>query len=71
MVTYIVINRHIINKNKGLPPELRKPPIRVTLGRYGKPKYFFEFEPFGDCKIVYDPEHPMPCGATLWMEIRH
>lgn len=69
MRTYVVINRHIIKANKKLPENQRAAPIRVTRGKYGKPEYYYNYDIDDAAKLVYDPENPMPCGATVWLEI--
>jgi len=66
----VVINRHKIKANRGKPIDQHEPPVRVSAGKHGKPEY--RYEAIFDCRVVrviYDPEHPLPCGATTWVEI--
>jgi hypothetical protein len=62
--TFIVINRHIIaanRKNGGSDP-----PIRITRGKNGKPRYASRIRTLGPVELFYDPREPvMPCGAQL------
>lgn len=62
----VVMNRHIIAKNRkhGTTDD----PIRVSKGRYGKPTYCSRYDISGGI-LIYDPDHPLPCGATAWIEI--
>jgi hypothetical protein len=63
----VVVNRHIVSANR--KHGRRDAPLRISNGRYGKPTYtnFLEFEGLG--RLVYDPDNPLPCGATIWLEI--
>jgi hypothetical protein len=67
MLTIAVINRHIIAKNR--KTGLAEAPIRLSRGRHGKPHYVSCLEFNGRGRLVYDPEHSLPCGATAWLEI--
>lgn len=62
----IVINRHIIRANK--KNNTRKPPIRVSRTKYSKPVYYKELTLPVGCKVIYNPDKPLPCGATVWIE---
>lgn len=68
MKWYINVNKHTIAKNNKLPPGAHKePPIRVSKGKHGKPKYFHAF-PLGEqARIVYAPDDPLPCGAKVYI----
>jgi len=63
---FININKHIIAKNN--KTGAKDPPIRVSKGRYGKPKYFSEVKGQG-WKFIYNPDKPLPCGAKVWFEV--
>jgi hypothetical protein len=72
--TIIVINRHRVsenrNKRKVDPMFPLKPVISVRQGRAGKPVYSFNDVQFnGHCRVIYDPDNPLPCGATCWLEV--
>lgn len=65
--TIVVINRHVIaaNKKNGTNDD----PISVRRGRSGKPTYHHDYEIPGHARLVYNPEKPLKCGATVWLEI--
>ena len=67
MKTIITVNRHIISRNRKTGE--RAPPIRLSRGRHGKPSYHTVVEFAGRGRLIYDPDHPLPCGATAWIEI--
>ena len=67
MKTIVVINRHVIAANR--KNGTNDPPISVRRGRNGKPGYYHEYPLESTGRLVYDPEHPLKCGATVWMEI--
>ena len=69
MLTRIHVNRHIIasNKRKGS----REAPL--TVRDYKKRQTGHTVEIVDDtsqvvCKIVYRPDSPLDCGATVWIE---
>jgi len=65
--TYVVINRHIIQKNRKTGS--RDAPIRVSRGKYGKPEYTSLFSFKDGSQLIYNPDKPMPCGATVYLEV--
>jgi len=65
--TIVVINRHVIAANK--KNGTADPPISVRRGRNGKPVYYDKYDIPGQAQLVYDPEHPLKCGATVWLEV--
>ncbi|OLT58950.1 helix-turn-helix domain-containing protein [Moorena bouillonii] len=62
----INVNRNRIGSNNGKPAEDRQPVISVK--RSGNNLYGNQIEILGPCRIVYQPEHPLRCGARLWIE---
>ena len=62
----IHINQHVIKKNRKTGE--RNPPIAVRKGRNGKSTYHNEYTD-GKCTVVYRPDAPLPCGATVWIEL--
>ncbi|NET83281.1 MAG: helix-turn-helix domain-containing protein [Moorea sp. SIO1F2] len=62
----INVNRNHIGSNMHKSPQERKPVISVK--RKGTNLYGNEVEILGPCKIVYQPDHPLDCGARLWIE---
>ena len=58
------MNQHVIRANAGRTiPE----PV-LTCKTYKGNDYAFEVEITGPCKIVYRPDHPLSCGAKVWIE---
>lgn len=62
-----VVNRHRVAANR--KSGRRDPTIRVSRGKHGKPVYTSRLEFEGKGRLIYDPDHPLPCGATCWMEL--
>ena len=66
MTTIIHVNQHIIKKNRKTGE--KESPIAVRKGKYGKSTYTNEF--ISDkVRVIYSPDKPLPCGATVWIEI--
>jgi hypothetical protein len=63
----VTVNRHIVARNR--KNNERQPPLRSSMGRYGKPKYHQEIKFNGGGRLIYNPDKPLPCGATVWIEI--
>ena len=64
--TYIHVNKHKIRENYYKTE--KEPVICVREGI--KERYCDKVEILGGlCTVVYDPDHPKPCGATVWVEI--
>src|SRR5690348_8222473 len=65
--TIIVINRHVVRSSKRTGA--RRPAIRVSNGRHGKPSYHAAGKFSGATgRLAYDPNNPLPC-ATVWLEL--
>lgn len=62
----ININKHIIAKN--LKHGTNEPPVRVSRGQHGKPRYGHKAIIDGPSTIVYSPDKPLKCGARVWIE---
>jgi hypothetical protein len=60
----IHINKNVIRHNDKYNNEL--PPCRVEEGSVVK--YCMEVIINGPSHMVYNPKHPRPCGAKLWIE---
>ncbi len=65
MKNYIHVNQHNIkankkNKNKALPV--------LTAKNYKENIKTNSLQINGPCKIVYSPDKPLSCGATVWIE---
>ena len=61
---YIHVNQHVIKKNRKSPEQA---PV-LTVKTYKTNDYGHEVEVDGPCKIIYRPEKPLSCGATVWIE---
>ena len=62
----INVNRNRIGSNNTKRPEERQPVISVK--RSGNNLYGNQVEILGPCRIVYQPDNPLDCGARLWIE---
>lgn len=62
----ILINRHVLkaNKDKGR----NDPCVSVQLS--GAIHYGREVEILGPSKVIYRPDKPLKCGATIWIETK-
>lgn len=63
----VVVNRHRVAANRKAAPGDRTPIFQIARGKHGKPHYARVSFP-QSAELVYDLEHPMPCGATVWLE---
>lgn len=61
---YIHVNQHNIRHNRNSD---EKKPV-ITCKTYKDNRYGNEIEVSGPCKIVYRPDRPLSCGATVWIE---
>ena len=64
MKTIIHINQHVIKANRS---NNERNPV-ITCKTYKENKYGSEVYIKGPCKIVYSPDKPLSCGATVWIE---
>lgn len=64
MKTRIHVNQHVIRRNRKTGE--RKPPL--SLKTYKGNAAASEVAIGGPCKVVYSPDRPLPCGATVWIE---
>ena len=64
MKTIIHVNRHVIaaNKKRGRVD----PPL--TVKNYRETNYGHNVHIDGPSVLVYRPEKPLSCGATVWVE---
>ena len=63
--TKIHVNRPVLAGNK--KNESNDPPIMIRLGNHTKACH--EVDITGPCRVVYQPDHPLSCGAVLWIEV--
>ena len=64
MKTIIHVNQHIIKKNRKTG---ERAPV-LTVKTYKSNTYASEVEVVGPCRVVYRPDKPLSCGATVWIE---
>ncbi len=66
-MNYIVhVNQHVIRANKKKPPKDREAPLRLKTYKLNVPCNVIEIP--GPCRVVYRPDKPLKCGATVWIE---
>lgn len=61
----IHVNQHIIKKNRKTGS---KEPV-ITIKNYKSNSYTKKVRINGSCTIIYSPDQPLSCGATVWIEI--
>lgn len=66
MKTLIHVNQHKIKSNKKY--DINDPV--VTIKTYKSNDYAKEVLIDGPSKIVYSPNKPLSCGATVWIETK-
>lgn len=64
MKKIIHINQHKIKANK---KNNTNEPV-ITCKTYKDNTYAHEVVIDGPCKVIYRPESPLSCGATVWIE---
>ena len=62
----IHINQHVIRANK---KNQANEPV-VTVKTYKSNDYGHEVNILGSSKVIYSPQKPLPCGATVWIETK-
>ena len=70
--TVVVVNRHNVARNrKCADPADRLPVFRISRGRKTSRHWYVpsgtEIAP--GVRLWYEPEDPLGCGATAWIEI--
>jgi len=60
----IHVNQHIIKSNR----KNKKKDHPITVKNYKKNLKSSFVEVSGPCRIIYSPDKPLPCGATVWIE---
>ena len=69
--TIILVNRKRIDKNKKNQRENNGKPCQPVLSvKQGtrRKRYGHEVQIEGPCKLIYRPNDPLDCGATVWIE---
>jgi hypothetical protein len=64
VITRVYVDRHVIRANKSESCDL--PPLSIRRG--GRVTKARAVEIHGPSRVVYAPEKPLPCGATVWVE---
>ncbi|MGB7520562.1 MAG: hypothetical protein WA896_13105, partial [Spirulinaceae cyanobacterium] len=67
----IYVNKNHITTNAKLVKQGSEVPLKTVVSvKHGTNKtvYGHELEIFGYCQIVYSPEMPKDCGASLWIK---
>jgi hypothetical protein len=64
MKTRIHVNQHNIKHNR---KNSDKKPV-ITCKNYKINRAGYEVEITGPSKVVYSPDKPLSCGATVWIE---
>jgi len=65
----IHVNRHHVaynKKHRDDPDFIPRQPITVKTYKGSTPTDYVRI--IGDVRLVYQPDHPLSCGATIWME---
>jgi hypothetical protein len=60
----IHVNQHIIRSNR--KSGLKEPTLTIKTSRKNIKASSVNID--GPCQIVYSPEKPLSCGATVWIE---
>lgn len=68
MKTIIHVNQHIIKSNRKFLAigESASPPLTVKTYKENKAAHSVVID--GPSKVVYSPDKPLKCGATVWIE---
>ena len=64
MKTIVHVNQHVIKANR---KHGKRDPV-LTVKTYKDNQYGSEVVINGPCKIIYRPDKPLSCGATVWIE---
>jgi len=63
--TMIHVNKSQINRNR--KQKVNQPVITIRQG--SRKTYCHLAEIKGSCRIVYQPDNPLSCGAVVWIEV--
>jgi hypothetical protein len=64
MIKRIHINQHVIKRNKKTG---EREPV-ITVKTYKSNDYASSVDILGTSRLIYSPDKPLPCGATVWIE---
>ncbi|NEO34881.1 MAG: helix-turn-helix domain-containing protein [Moorea sp. SIOASIH] len=65
VATYIHVNQNVIKQNKKY--DTYKPVLTVKQGNRNTYGHYVEIK--GPSRLVYQPNCPKDCGATVWLEV--
>jgi hypothetical protein len=65
--TRIHVNQHVVRRNRKTGS---RDPV-LTVKSRGENTYCHAVEVLGPCRVVYSPDKPLSCGATVWIETEH
>lgn len=63
--TIVHVNKPQIDRNRN--KKANQPVITIRQGSYKTYCHLAEIK--GECRIVYQPKNPLPCGAVVWIEV--
>jgi hypothetical protein len=66
MKTIIHVNQHIIKSNR---VHGTNDPV-LTVKDYKENRKCHEAVIHGPSKVIHSPQHPLPCGARVWIETK-
>lgn len=66
MKTILHVDQHALRRNR--TQGCRLPPL--TLKTYKSNRRAKEVEINGPCRLIYRPDSPLACGATVWIETK-
>lgn len=64
MKRIVHVNQHKIKSNR----KLKKNEPVLTIKTYKSNDYAHQVQLTGPCSVVYSPDNPLSCGATVWIE---
>jgi hypothetical protein len=64
VITRVHVNQHVIRSNRQTGD--RQPVLSVKRG--GRTIRAHSVEILGSSRLVYSPDKPLSCGATVWVE---
>ena len=64
MKPIVHVNQHVIRHNTKTGD---RDPV-LTVKTYKSNDYGHEVEITGPCRVVYQPDKPLSCGAKVWIE---
>jgi hypothetical protein len=66
MKKIIHVNQHTIKRNRRTGERAHP----LSLKTYKSNEYSSRIEVEGPAAVVYRPDNPLPCGATVWIETK-